>query len=702
MSTRRITAVALLVCSTAVSVVAAGLDLAGDASAGIEANADRIEFARAKSLLVAKGHVVLKSGARQLTADSVTYKVNTREAWANGNVVFVQTNNTWTGDRLYCNMATGEIIGEGKSKLTAEPFQGFLQQFRRTETSVIGKDALITSCTNSYQDWHYNIKAASAEIDEGKSITARHVWFYLAGFPLLYVPYWHRATDGSGLGLRPGYSTTMGAYLLAAYEYRINDYLRGITHLDYRARRGVATGQDLEWLDGSTNQSWSGTLKTYYADDKDPLADRDQNADIDNSRYRLQLRHDQQLTSRTRLLVKASFLSDGYILDDFFRPEYRVEPQPENYATLTYRGEDFMAGLSIRPRLNTFYETVSRIPEGYIEFPLQSLGKTPFDYESRTVAGRLERLWDDTSTNESYSAIRVDTRHVVSITRKVGFLNVVPRVAYEGTYYSGTPADTSSNQDGGSVVRSAFEAGVMVSFKMFKIWMQADENREGLRHVVEPYLNETFRPDPNVLPEELYGFDSIDRVEGGHVLRLGVRNKFQVKRDGRPHDIIDINTWSDGNLDPDYDGKVFEDIGMDARFRLLSTLSIDCDGRFALDGAATRELNTHLVWGSAEKTYADFEYRRRYEKSSLLAGRFAHSPSDKWTFTYETRYEFEESRLEEQSFWVQRNYDCMCVALGFSQIPGYTTSDGSVRDNEYQVLFKLWLRAFPEIGFSVE
>ena len=94
------------------------------------------------------------------------------------------------------------------------------------------------------------------------------------------------------------------------------------------------------------------------------------------------------------------------------------------------------------------------------------------------------------------------------------------------------------------------------------------------------------------------------------------------------------------------------------------------------------------------------EHRYRDSESNLLAADATFYPNQKWAFNIFGRYEFEESRLEEQGGYVQRKLDCLGIRVGASVLPGYTRSDGTEREDEYRVLLEVWLTAFPEVGLG--
>ncbi len=104
--------------------------------------------------------------------------------------------------------------------------------------------------------------------------------------------------------------------------------------------------------------------------------------------------------------------------------------------------------------------------------------------------------------------------------------------------------------DAGAEFRNVFGIGTEVSFKAFKQWGNDAKPR---RHVLEPYANYTFVAEPDVLPQNIYEFDSIDSINEYHQIRIGARNKLQKKVRRKigysPHDILDVGRTEHKKLD---------------------------------------------------------------------------------------------------------------------------------------------------------
>lgn len=680
--------------------MAAGTNAAADDADATEVTADRIEYARDKHVLTAAGNVVIHRGGRELRADRVTVKTDTSDVWASGNVSFKSKDAEWRGeDRIYCNLQTEVVRTGGSFDLRAGQISVHGEQAEMSaEGEVTGRKARVTSCELAHPDHHYHISAHRVSMIPGEMIQASHVFFYLGGIPVLYVPYWRERQDGYGLRVRPGYTSRMGFFVLTSYGYRLTDVLGMRTHVDYRTERGIALGHDIEWA--SPDDRWQGSLMVYYAHDKKPIDDDDDLPEgaIDNDRYRVLFSHKQKLSKRSYMLTRLSYLSDTDILEDFFRSQYTTRPRPENYVSLVHRGDNYTASLLARGRLNDFYGVVSRLPEASVRVPTTQIGDSRFFYGGHVSASMLEVEREVGDDDDEYGSTRIDTIHTVSSARKVWFLNFVPQASYRGTYYS----SVVSEEAGAENFRSVFGLGAQTSFKAFKVLRDHTDEKAGMRHVVQPYVNYTFVPEPNLLSADLHQFDSVDEIGASHVVQLGVRNKLQAKTDSGPFDIIDIDIWSYGNLDAEDDDDTFSVLNIDAEFRPRKWLAFDLDAELAFSGDALQEANAHVIVGNPERTRGDIEYRYRADDSSLLAGEVTYDHAKAWRYRYAARYELEEGTLQSQSVWIQRNYDCMHAAVGVEHTPGYTTSSGTEKDTEYRFLFKLWIKAFPRLGVAIQ
>ena len=706
--------------------------LAADNSA-MDVQAEHLDYDRSAGIIEARGNVVISQGNQVLRADYVRYHVKGSIATASGNVVLVRGNEVWSGERLSYDFNTrrGDF---DELKYSADPYYVRALSSSRDGERIVLHRAAITTCRYEYPHEHYHIRSRRLTLVPGERLVGRGSTWYFGRVPVLYLPYWRRNLSADfGWRFYPGQSSRMGVFLLSSYRYRINPAVTARTHLDYRSRRGVAFGQDVLWRTDSSR----GGVMAYYLDDKDPLRDDDDpvTTNIDNERYRIKIEESWRMSERNTLRVQANYLSDTRILADFFDREFRSSSTPDNYVSLSHRGQLYTADITFRGRLNDFYGGVNRLPEASLKMLRQPVAYTPLFYEGFASAANLERVFPEWQTGvDDYSAFRFDTGHTIYYPYQYfGFLNVIPRGGFRGTYYDDsrrwvietvststvqtntvtdadgvetttveTITDVSQSREwqpgGGNVFRSIPEIGMEVSYRAFKMWMN---DTAPWRHVAEPYLNWTYVPEPNVLPEEILQFDGIDRLDKRHDIRIGMRNKWQTKWNDRSVDVVDLNTYTDYRIDRPDGADAIDRLFAEVEIVPAPRVSVFADAVYSLSDSELSRFNARILRRKAAAGFWELagEYRYRADSSSLLAADLTLYPVEAFDLNVYARYEFEDSRFEEYGGYFQRNLDCMHVQLSTSVLPGYTRSDGRVVDDDWRVMVAFWLSAFPDIGF---
>jgi len=242
--------------------------------------------------------------------------------------------------------------------------------------------------------------------------------------------------------------------------------------------------------------------------------------------------------------------------------------------------------------------------------------------------------------------------------------------------------------------------GVEVSFKAFKAWEGGAVSP--LRHIVEPYANYTYVPEPNLLTENIYQFDGIDRLGEQHFVKVGARNKIQTKHKGAVFDLIDIDVYTFYRLIEDEttgkDG--VGDVYMDSEFRPADWFTIEADARYDADESELSTFNTEFTISPKSMWELSADYRFAKDSRSSLEADVTFTPSHRWSLNVYGRHDFEDSQTEEVGGYIQRNLDCLSLRLGSNFIPAYTRSDGTEREDEVSLILGLWLTAFPDVGFS--
>ena len=687
----------------------------------LDVQADHLSYDASRRLVIARGGVRVARRMDSLSADYAEVDTESEQVFARGNVMIHYSGKVWQGEEATYNFRTG--VGDfGHFEAYSDPFYLVGRDSRRVSPTRMEFDGvMLTTCDPDSPE--YSIRAGSASLEHNKILRAKHIRFQFGPVPYFYVPYVRANLEElAKFEFTPGWSSAMGPFLLTTYNQPINDVWRSRTHVDVRQRRGIGLGQDFLWRD--PDGWYDGMVRAYYTDDRNPWRNdkekREREALIDNDRYWLQIKDRHNLTDRDYLITELNYVSDPWVLSDFFDDLYRQNVQPENRVTLSHRGNNYSAGVGLNARLNDFYDNVNRLPEVFLNFNRQQIFETPLFYEGANTLSYLDKVHADGSTTEDYDAFRFDTLNMIYLpTRSFGFLSIIPRAGYRGTFfsktyeqYSITNAVLATNdlgeayvtnavetitQDGSAAWRNLPEIGVESSFKAFGDLYRGPTGIEedmDLRHVAEPYINYTLRFEPNVLPEELWQFDSVDELDYRNDLLVGMRNYLQTKRKDSPHNLIYADVFSTLRMDPDEDEETLGDIGFRTEWRPLTWFSWDFDGAYDTQDDSIRDFNTQVKFDVKDTMLFGLDYRFRRDRSETVAGDFTLFPEQRWSARVYVRMDIEESHVEEHAYYLIHRTRCLGIGVGLRIRPAREDDD----DDNYTGWLRIWPLALP--GFA--
>jgi LPS-assembly protein len=682
-----------------------------------------VEWDYDRGLFVGTNGMIVRYGNAVLTADSVAVDEDSGEVTADGHVHIQREDQVWVSDHARYNFFTRGIEAEHYRSGQPPMFSsGQGLHLDTTNNVYVATNAIITS--DDVMRPGVKMRAKYIEIVPGKRVMARHATVYVQGVPVFYFPYYARKLGerSNHFDFVPGYRSSFGPYFLGTYSWFLGPDLDGRLHLDYRERRGLGTGPDFNYHLGPWGE---GSLRYYYLYDQDPEVFVP-GAPTPHNRERVYSSYQANPAPTVAIKSVVRYQGDTNIVREFFESEYRENPQPNTFLEVNKFWNNFSLDNYAQPRLNNYLETVERLPDVRLTGYRQQLGGSPFYYESESSLGYYRHLFAETNsvlpgTNDNYAAARGDTYHQVVLPETFfGWLNFTPRVGGRFTYYS-----ESSGVDArwGEESRGVFNTGAEVSFKASRVWPEVRSDLldvDGLRHIVEPSFNYVFVPRPNVLPNQLPQFDSqlpslemlplefpeynaIDQIDASDAVRLGLRNKFQTKRDGAVTDLLKWQLYTDWRLQESLDHTNltrFSDVYSDVAFRPRSWITLESKSRFDVaDGVwrmslTTLTLEPNNVWswrlGHFYLHTDDLSSQTGLgEGNALMMSTIYLRLNEDWGFRTSHYYDARTSTLEEQAYTIFRDLRSWTAALTFR-----------VRENpqgpqDLSVTFTFSLKAFP-------
>jgi lipopolysaccharide assembly outer membrane protein LptD (OstA) len=303
------------------------------------------------------------------------------------------------------------------------------------------------------------------------------------------------------------------------------------------------------------------------------------------------------------------------------------------------------------------------------------------------------------------------------------WLNVVPRA---GAGYTGYNSISATGLDGqnfdtvDSLDRPTAHAGVDLSFKLSKVYPDVHNRKWGLnemRHILQPYSRfswvsaddlsqslpaiDRLAPTTKDRPLDLTRFTATDAIRDWNIVRLGMYNRIQTKRNEGTFPWLDLNTFVDFfEEDPEYSRNV-SNIYNELRWSPLPWLSANIDSQLPLgDDFDFTEFNSYLMFQPMENFRFALGHFYLHDHPFFFDSKNTRLTTytrvnDNWGFGTAHFYEAETDTLQLQQYTVHRDLSSWTAALG-----------AQVRDNggqdEFGVVFSMTLKAFPRVGMPTD
>lgn len=665
-----------------------------------------------------------------LTADRITGNLKTRQFEADGHVRIQRGEETYVGPHIRYNFVTGEMDsdvfrgGQEPAFMSGHGMHGVIAG--STNQTYTATNAFMTA--DDVDNPAIRLRATRIIVVPNKRLTAENATLYFGDVPVCYFPYYTRnlGPDANNFNFTPGYQSGFGPFLLTGYRWYLNRELDGLLRMDYRERRGFAGGPDTYFHLGQWGE---GSFQYYYADDHEPGTNALNGLNLPNHRQRLSFAYQVDPLTNVEVKAVARYQSDASVVHDFFEGEYRQDPQPDSYFDMEKFWRNFSLDAYTQPQVNGFLETQERLPEVRLTGYRQELGNLPVYYESESSAGYYRRRFADTNglaILPDYAGARADTFHQLTIPETFfGWLNVTPRVGGRFTYYS---QSTGLGGITDETTRGVFNTGAEVSFKASRLWptVQSDFLEvDGLRHIIEPSVNYVYVPRPNavgtnevpqydyqlpslvLLPIDFPEYNSIDSIDSQNVIRWGLRNRLQTKRNGQVADLVDWQVWLDWRLQPESGQTTFGDLQSDLIFKPRSWLTLESLTRYNIsDGTLNLSFTTVSVQPSDRWSWSISHYYVRDDFSTsptalgegndLFANNIYYRLNENWGIHLGQHYEASTGRLQEQYYTIYRDLRSWTAAVSFRVL------DNAYGSKDYAAVFTFSLKARPKYALNTD
>jgi lipopolysaccharide export system protein LptA len=694
-------------------------------------------------LATARDNVVIHIGNTDIYADYAQYNPTTHDVELRGHVRIYRDTSLYIAESSVYNTETKKIrAANGRT----EDVPYFLTGKNVTTIADDGyliQDGTFTTHDAPRSDFH--LHARTIRVYEGDRVIFRNVTAYVGKVPIFWWPYLYQSLDQAfTFTITPAYYSTWGPSLLTQVTFPIRDNIEARLRLNYYGRRGPAIGFE-PVIDYGKDKSSTAKIKTFYIQDQNPNLNQTAQTrqDVPTGRYRLTLEDRTNFTDDIYGIANITKLSDQYVMQDFFQGEFRIDPVPDNVVAVAKTDPFYTLTAIERFQANQFFTTTERSPEVVLDIKRHSLFGGPIFYEGETGFANLRLQNPEGSGFENYGTYRFDTFHQLTYPNTYfGWLSIVPRVGYRGTYYGKTwdlgstvfvppsnplepnfilPPPTLANPVtfNGDTFRSVFDTGAEASFKVSRKWENVQSRTfglDGLMHVFQPFTDFSYVKEDGPNPTAILGFDrflpstqpraldfpqftSIDSIDDWSVWRVGVRNRLETRRDDRTITWLEVDSFVDVQFDNPYQPTDYSNLVNNVRFTPLPWISLQINSQVPAFAKGFTEVDTIATVQPIASLQLAVAHRYLngnpfFQDSSLFVVGGYYRLNDNWGLGVQEQYEAQTGLLQEQRYSIYRDLTSWVASFG-----------GVIRDNsgvkEYGLLFTITLKAFPKFGFDL-
>jgi len=364
--------------------------------------------------IIGEGKVKVRFGEILISAEKIEVNLTTGEVKGWGNILLQLDSYKVKGKTVGFNLRKNEgFIEKPQGREGPIIFKGIRAYLSLQEMRI--EEGNFTTCDLPHP--HYHIKAKIIEFYPGEKVVVRNAVFYLGSIPLFWTPVYVYYLKKKNKLMFPdiGYSEIAGGYIKTGYLFYPFKDTQGVLHLDYRQRKGWASGFTLSY----SSERGKGSARVYYVKEKD----------TENSRGIARINYTGHFPTLSLLKLKLNCLSDRQILDDYFSDLPFEERQDlPSYLALDSRRNDARLFFQLQKRLNFFDDYTEMLPRIKLNIlhPSSTLQKLYIEGQAELtnfVQEKTTRFWSSLTFSYPFTVLR--------------YIRFKPALGWEFFLYSG-------------------------------------------------------------------------------------------------------------------------------------------------------------------------------------------------------------------------------------------------------------------------
>ncbi|WP_300671163.1 LPS assembly protein LptD [Desulfoluna sp.] len=551
----------LLLCLLSLFPAVAIAALPTPGSAPVNITADSLAHDSAKGVYIAEGNVVITDGAVTLHADHVTYHLEQGTAEATGHVNLLSEDEEISADSVSYTMDSQEgTITNGTVFIKSRNLwiRGETLE-KRGENRYTADRVRITTCDGEDPAWAITGRKFDLTI-EGYG-TARHVMLETGGVPVVYTPFLLfpvKIKRQTGL-LAPilSYSSRKGFEAIQPLFITLGDSMDATVYTHYMDKRGTKAGAEFRYMASPLSK---GLFFAEGFNDRQIDDGTSENSDFGYSgtpnrtntdRYWFRAKADQKLPGGFSAKLDIDWVSDQDYLREFKEGpggftdtqsgmeefmgrtiEDRTDTVRTNKVSVVKSTHAFTASMSgiwndnvVARSQDTNDTTLQQLPTLTVSQSRSTLGKTPLQF---AMEGGAASFYRQDLTSTLYDGERTYILPKVYMPFTVGAFSVDPNVGLRGLWWDiNTLNDATPLSGTNSTAVPEFTTDISTEF--YRIFETESGWADKVRHRIKPTLTYAWQEHLN---DTLYPtFDTVDDLDGKNQLTLKLNSFLTSKKE---------------------------------------------------------------------------------------------------------------------------------------------------------------------------
>ena len=198
------------------------------------------------------------------------------------------------------------------------------------------------------------------------------------------------------------------------------------------------------------------------------------------------------------------------------------------------------------------------------------------------------------------------------------------------------------------------------------------------------------------MPLEFPANTAIDAISREDVVRFGLRQRLQTRRDNQPWDLLEVTAWTDFNLERTAGETDFSNIFGNMTVRPTIWLTLDANTRYDIQQALVQEFNTDARVNNGDKWAVGLGTRYLRGDSNLVSVDLSYRLTRRWVAQVFEQFDMQDGQWQGQDYVLRQELHDWYINYGFryrSQLVG---------GDEKAFYISATLKAYPKmrVGFN--